>query len=178
VRRQNADGAEVDEDDTSVVGDEDVSGMRVRVVHAIDEDHAAIRRHDTLRHRAPAEATRRQPGEVGDLGAFHEGRDEKALGAQVGNDRRAAHRRVAGELAGDRFEICRLAREIQLLGDHLTDLGMVRLESAQAGHALNERDDAAHRDQIGARDLLDVLVLYLDRHRATVGQAGDVDLRE
>ena len=72
MRREHADGTEVDEYDRAVGPDKDVSRMRIGVVDAVDEDHSAVRRDDSLSERTAVETARGERLEIGDLRAVDE----------------------------------------------------------------------------------------------------------
>ncbi len=91
---------------------------------------------------------------------------------------RHAHGGVARQGGADAIGGLRLALEVQLQrhegGDLVEDAAQVELPRQAAGQA----GDHPEARQIGARQVCDLGVLHLHRHRGTVAQRGTVNLRQ
>ena len=71
-----------------------------------------------------------------------------------------------------------LALEIELLGDHLANLVVVGVEPLHRNEHLHDGHDPADGLEIEPRDLIDVLVLHLDRDASPVEKVSLVYLTE
>ena len=116
--------------------------------------------------------------EVDDLGAVHELGGQHRAGGSLGHDARHADEPIPGEAARDARDVLRLAPEVQLLADHLADLGMVRLHPAHAREELDDGQNAPDRLEILGRDAFDVGVLHFDRDASAVRHPRLVHLGE
>src|SRR5438034_6318374 len=178
VRRKTPYGPEVDEGDAAVGMHQDVPGMGVRVEHAVHEHHLAIGSKNPLRERWPVDAELLERVEVGHLRSDDEFRGKHALGRQLLDYGREMHLAAAGKVRRDRRDVPRFLPEIELLADHLRDVGVIRVEPANAHHELHEPENVAEDLEVELRDRLDVRVLQLQRHAPPVVQSRLVYLRE
>jgi hypothetical protein len=97
---------------------------------------------------------------------------------QLGDDAREDDFRIGGEVLREPLDVLRLAREIELLGDHLADLVVVGVEALHRHEDLHDAHDAADRLEIEPRDRVDVPMLHLDGDARAVLQIGLVHLPE
>src|SRR6185312_77218 len=99
--------------------------------------------HHPLGEPPPVYAALGQRGEVGDLGADDEFGGQHTARRPLADDDRAPHRRVAGEVRADAGNVRGFRREVELLGDELTDLRRIRFEPPHTGQELDDAKVAA-----------------------------------
>ena len=81
-------------------------------------------------------------------------------------------------MRGDERDVLGFLSEVELFANHGADLGVIRLETAQAREELHDAEDAADRGEVELRDLVDVRVLHLHGDATPIVQPGFVYLRE
>ena len=99
-------------------------------------------------------------------------------GAHLANGPREDDARVVGEVLRDPLDVVGLEREVELLGQELADLVVVRVQPLHGDEELDDLHDAADRLEIEPHDPVDVAVLHLHADALAVDQLGDVHLPE
>ena len=143
-----------------------VPGVRIGVIDAVDEDLLAVGLDAPggrpRRDRPPAPASR---VEVADLGPVDPLGGQHARRRELRDHPREA--RTFGPRPAKLAAICAMAsasRAVVELGqDHLADLAVDGVEALVGHEPAEQIEDAAQRPQVGPDDLLDVGVLHLDR---------------
>src|ERR1019366_844401 len=178
LRTELGDGSEVEQDDRAVRLDQEVPGVRIRVVDAVDEDHLAVEAHDPPGHVFLVDAERVEPRDVADLHALDERRGQDALGADLTHRAREDDGRISGEVRGDALDVVGLEREVELLRQELLDLMVVRVEALNGHEELDDLHDAADGLQIQPHDAVDVAVLHFHADALPVDELRHVHLPE
>jgi hypothetical protein len=91
---------------------EHVSGVRVGVIDAVDEDHLAVQAHQASRHVLLVDSESAKRGDIARLDPLDEGRREHAPSAELAHRLREDDALVRREVACDSLDVVRLEREV------------------------------------------------------------------
>ena len=105
--------------------DQDVPGVRIGVVDAVDEDHLAVDADEAARELLLVDAHRVEAREVGELLPFDERRREHAARRELAHRHREVDARVLLEVRRDLLDVVGLAVEVELLPQQVLDLVVV-----------------------------------------------------
>ncbi len=178
LRRQFRDRPKIQQDQRAVASHEQIPGVRIGVVDAVDEDHLAIRADEPAREILLVDAERVDAREVADFLPLDERRRDHLVRRELANGHREDHAIVPREILLDALDVVGLAREVELLVKQRLDLVVVRVEPLHGHEPLHDRHDAADGDEIELHHLVDVFVLDLHRDAAAVLRLRLVDLSE
>jgi hypothetical protein len=93
--------------------------MRIRVKHAVDEHHLAVRAKNSVGERGAIDSLLLQLREIRDFGPVHKLGREHTLGRQLSHHDWKMNFGIAGEVGLDGRDVPRLTGEVELFADEL-----------------------------------------------------------
>ena len=161
-------GAEIEEHENGIAAtrsgsQQQVPRVRIRVVHAVDEDLFAVGLDAQARRLGSVDTRASDAGQIAHLHTIHPLGDQHAPRAMVAKYPRNQHIGAASEIARDGGHGLGLLTVVQLGHDHLLDLAVEDVPSPVGQEAPRESRNALERAQVGGHDGLNVGILNLDR---------------
>ena len=155
---------------------QEVPRMRVRVIHAVDEDLLAIGFHAQTGGLLAVHAARVQGFDVAHAGARHPFGGEHTLGRELVDHARDDDVLAIGEVGGDSANRGGFVVIVEFGQHHLADLAVDGVPAPVRQNPAQQGEDAPDHAQVGLHDGLDARVLHLDRHLLARMQARHVHL--